>query len=170
MKSATERRSLQEVSEMAIQSLNPDEYEKFQMVHDALIMRRSIPGDALIDYEINKNVSCVTCNSYGGAWIYCPILSQMLIIDGFDETGELHGCNAHSKVVLFYYGGSMSENLKRYLGDGVYAIADAAGIWLHANDHLYPTDRIYLESSVLRELNTFAKDVKIERELNGREG
>ena len=44
-----------------------------------------------------------------------------------------------------------------YLGDGVYAIFDGFGIWLHANDHRCPTDRIYLEPSVLQALNRFAK-------------
>jgi hypothetical protein len=38
--------------------------------------------------------------------------------------------------------------LKDYLGDGVYALFDGYGIWLHANDHLTPTDRIYLEPEV----------------------
>jgi len=51
------------------------------------------------------------------------------------------------------------ENIPRermdYLGDGVYAIYDGYGIWLHANDHLNPTDRIYLEWEVLESLNRF---------------
>lgn len=42
-----------------------------------------------------------------------------------------------------------------YLGDGVYALFDGQGIWLHANDHKHPTDRIYLESEVLKNLNLF---------------
>jgi len=44
-----------------------------------------------------------------------------------------------------------------YLGDGVYAIFDGFGIWLHANDHKNPTDRIYLEPSVLQALIEFSK-------------
>ena len=36
-----------------------------------------------------------------------------------------------------------------YCGDGVYAIFDGYGIWLHANDHKNPSDRIYLEPDVL---------------------
>jgi hypothetical protein len=32
-----------------------------------------------------------------------------------------------------------------YYGDGVYAKPDQYGIWLHANDHKNPTDKIYLE-------------------------
>jgi len=44
-----------------------------------------------------------------------------------------------------------------YLGDGVYAIYDGFGIWLHANDHKCPTDRIYLEPSILQALSNFAK-------------
>jgi hypothetical protein len=52
-----------------------------------------------------------------------------------------------------------------YLGDGVYAIFDGFGIWLHANDHKFPTDRIYLEPEVLRALNCFVKNV--EEIING---
>jgi len=44
-----------------------------------------------------------------------------------------------------------------HLGDGVYAIYDGFGIWLHANDHKNPTDKIYLEPSVLTALNNFNK-------------
>jgi hypothetical protein len=46
---------------------------------------------------------------------------------------------------------------KDYLGDGVYGLFDGFGIWLHANDHKNPTDRIYLEPSVLESLNHFSK-------------
>lgn len=46
-----------------------------------------------------------------------------------------------------------------YCGDGVYAIFDGMGIWLHANDHKEPTDRIYLEPGVLNNLIRFAKEV-----------
>jgi hypothetical protein len=43
-----------------------------------------------------------------------------------------------------------------HLGDGVYAIADNfGGIWLHANDHQHPTDKIYLEPAVLEALDSF---------------
>ena len=42
-----------------------------------------------------------------------------------------------------------------YLGDGVYALYDGLGIWLHANDHANPTDKVYLEPSVLKNLNRF---------------
>ena len=49
--------------------------------------------------------------------------------------------------------------LAEYLGDGVYAIFDGFGVWLHANDHLNPTDRVYLEPSVITNLNTFISAV-----------
>jgi hypothetical protein len=42
-----------------------------------------------------------------------------------------------------------------YLGDGVYAIYDGFGIWLHANSHDKPTDKIYLEPNVLQAINGF---------------
>ena len=49
-----------------------------------------------------------------------------------------------------------------YLGDGVYAIFDGLGIWLHANDHKHPTDKIYLEPVVLKELIRFEEESKTE--------
>jgi len=36
-----------------------------------------------------------------------------------------------------------------YIGDGVYVKPDQFGVWLHANDHKDPTDKIYLELPVL---------------------
>lgn len=42
-----------------------------------------------------------------------------------------------------------------YIGDGVYAIDDGRGIWLHANDIDDPTDKIYLEPSVMHQLIWF---------------
>lgn len=50
-----------------------------------------------------------------------------------------------------------------YLGDGVYAIFDGYGIWLHANDHKNPTDKIYLEPAVLNALNKFLKRISNEK-------
>lgn len=47
--------------------------------------------------------------------------------------------------------------LQDYLGDGVYGLFDGFGIWLHANDHKNPTDRIYLEPKVLKSLKGFAE-------------
>lgn len=42
-----------------------------------------------------------------------------------------------------------------YLGDGVYAGWNGYCIWLHANDHKNPTDKICLEPRVLEGLNRF---------------
>jgi len=47
------------------------------------------------------------------------------------------------------------EYLARYLGDGVYALSDGNGIWLHVGSHDDPTDRVYLEPEVLAALNQF---------------
>ncbi len=44
-----------------------------------------------------------------------------------------------------------------YIGDGVYVKHDGWGIWLHANSHVDPTDRVYLEPSVFDKLNRYAK-------------
>lgn len=49
-----------------------------------------------------------------------------------------------------------------YLGDSVYAIFDGYGIWLHANDHEHPTDKVYLELGVLERLAAFNKEVRSE--------
>jgi len=53
-----------------------------------------------------------------------------------------------------------------YLGDGVYAIFDGYGIWLHANNHKNPTDKVYLEPSVLESLKQFAVDCRKEEVVN----
>ena len=49
-----------------------------------------------------------------------------------------------------------------YLGDGVYAIFDGFGIWLHANDHKNPTDKVYLEPTVMESLERFNYDCRRE--------
>jgi len=50
-----------------------------------------------------------------------------------------------------------------HLGDGVYALWDGYGIWLHANDHLLPTDMVYLEPEVMKALTRF-RDRNLEKE------
>jgi hypothetical protein len=49
-----------------------------------------------------------------------------------------------------------------YIGDGVYAKFDGFGVWLLANDHLNPTDKVYLEPEVLNALNRFVKQLNKE--------
>lgn len=46
----------------------------------------------------------------------------------------------------------MSYGNFSYLGDGLYAAYDGYGIWLHANHHARPTDRVYLEPEVFSAL------------------
>ena len=58
------------------------------------------------------------------------------------------------------------DPLKDYLGDGVYGIFDGYGIWLHANDLALPTDKIYLEPSVLDALNQFSKRCYVQPDKN----
>lgn len=36
-----------------------------------------------------------------------------------------------------------------YAGDGVYVVVDHIGVWLHANHHENPTDRVYVEDKVM---------------------
>lgn len=49
-----------------------------------------------------------------------------------------------------------------HLGDGAYAIYQPDGVWLHANHHLNPTDRIWLEGYALKVLNGFVEKCKNE--------
>ncbi len=56
--------------------------------------------------------------------------------------------------------GKNAGRFAEHLGDGVYAIFDGFGIWLHANHHENPTDRVYLEPSVLEALNRFDEQVR----------
>ncbi len=51
-----------------------------------------------------------------------------------------------------------------YLGDGVYAGHDGYQIWLHANSHDQPTDRIALEPAVMAALIRYAKHLRDKRE------
>ena len=55
----------------------------------------------------------------------------------------------------------MPDKPTEHLGDGVYAIYDGHGIWLYANDHENPTDRVYLEPAVFEALVRF-------KEANGK--
>ena len=55
--------------------------------------------------------------------------------------------------------------LARYIGDGVYALFDGQGIWLHANDHANPTDRIYLEPEVVSSLKRYFEDITTSLEV-----
>ncbi len=47
-----------------------------------------------------------------------------------------------------------------HLGDGAYAIYQPDGVMLHANHHLEPTDKIWLENHALTELNQFVETCK----------
>ena len=47
-----------------------------------------------------------------------------------------------------------------YLGDGLYAVFDGFGIWLLANSHEDPTDKVYLEPDVFQALVNFEKESK----------
>lgn len=51
----------------------------------------------------------------------------------------------------------------KYLGDGVYAAFENDMIKLMANDHLHPTDTIYLEASVYYQLVQFAEQIVEEK-------
>ena len=44
-----------------------------------------------------------------------------------------------------------------YLGDGVYAIFDGYGIWLHTGSHDKPEQKVYLEPGVVSSLTTFLR-------------
>lgn len=59
--------------------------------------------------------------------------------------------------IITYHGRKVPAS---YLGDGLYAIFDGFGIWLHANHHENPTDRVFLEPSVFSSLVEFEKQSK----------
>ena len=47
-----------------------------------------------------------------------------------------------------------------YIGDGVYAIYDGHGIWLHTGSHDKPDQRVYLEPEVFISLVRFAESIE----------
>ncbi len=49
-------------------------------------------------------------------------------------------------------GSKMLDNEWRHIGDGVYVRFDGFGFWLHANSHDEPTDKVYLDPFVMKEL------------------
>jgi hypothetical protein len=50
-----------------------------------------------------------------------------------------------------------NRHLYDYIGDGVYVKWRGDGVWLLANDHENPTDKVFLEMPVLDALNRFVK-------------
>jgi hypothetical protein len=53
-------------------------------------------------------------------------------------------------------------SINDYLGDGVYGVFDGHGIWLHANDLDDPSDRVYLEPSVVTAFERFIERCRAE--------
>ncbi len=53
-----------------------------------------------------------------------------------------------------------------HIGDGVYVGFDGYGIWLHANSHDNPTDKIYIEPDVFVMLENYIKRLKEKYRLN----
>ena len=47
-----------------------------------------------------------------------------------------------------------------YLGDGLYVKWDNGGLWLMANHHETPTDKVFLEPEVYEALLRFVEDIK----------
>ncbi len=58
------------------------------------------------------------------------------------------------------------DHIEDYLGNGVYARFDGFGIELRANNRLNPTDLIYLEPEVIKNINTFY--LRVTNKLNMR--
>lgn len=56
--------------------------------------------------------------------------------------------------------GDGTSKKQDYLGDGVYVEFDGFGFTLKANDHLHPTDTIYLDPCVISQLNLFVEKMK----------
>ena len=53
------------------------------------------------------------------------------------------------------------RHLYDYIGDGVYVKWRGDGVWLLANDHLNPTDKVFLEMPVLAALIRFVKRMNV---------
>ena len=51
------------------------------------------------------------------------------------------------------------KNPEDYIGDGVYVEFDGFGVWVKANDHKNPTDKVYLEPEVFAKLLRFAQRI-----------
>jgi hypothetical protein len=64
-------------------------------------------------------------------------------------------------------GATMKLNETVHLGDGAYLHFDGYGVELRANHHETPTDRVYLEPSVIGELLKHLKDTFDLRHLPG---
>ncbi len=86
--------------------------------------------------------------------------------DAITDINSMDGAhNATIKKSKFLGGKKMPEEKEKptvYLGDGVYAIFDDFGIWLHTNSHRpeEAADRIFLEPQVLESLNTWYQRIQ----------
>jgi len=74
-----------------------------------------------------------------------------------ERRGRTREIASHSTKVGIAMDISKTSDPKEYLGDGVYAINDGSGIWLHANDLDNPTDSIFINPQVLESLVRFAR-------------
>ncbi len=59
-----------------------------------------------------------------------------------------------------------NDSTRDYIGDGLYVGFDGFRVWVHANDHLKPTDIICLEPNILKELIRFAKRMGVLKQEN----
>jgi len=85
--------------------------------------------------------------------------SQTNICAAGSEISSDHVCSVSYSKVCEY--ANRLRTRPEYLGDGIYAIYDGDGVWLHANDHEYPTDSVYLEPVVLKALTEFYERKKV---------
>lgn len=51
-------------------------------------------------------------------------------------------------------------NEAQYLGDGLYVQFDGYQVWLLANSHTHPTDKVALEPPVLEAFLSFVRELK----------
>ena len=52
----------------------------------------------------------------------------------------------------------LNERPIDYAGDGIYVMVDKYGIWLHANHHKFPTDKIYIDNTTLKSILKIRED------------
>ena len=83
----------------------------------------------------------------------CKCGSEKFIWHG---TAQLLVCETCHSIAI---GSIPDPPIHDYIGDGVYLKYDGYGIWLKANHHLYPTDKVYLEPIVLKSFIHFLERV-----------
>ena len=135
--------------ENKIQDLEDDRTDLAIFLFKAADKLQEVFGNQLTGNKNNYDKIYTSYHSYKDKALKYMNEKAKFTIEHINFGNPLHGIGVPKE---------MNKEVK-YLGDGVYAIADDwGGIWLHTNDHINPTDKVYLEPEVLIALNKFAED------------